>query len=51
MIEKRPEILNQHIDAARGKPFKRGSHDCCMWAADVVVALTGIDYAEDFRGR
>jgi hypothetical protein len=39
------------IDAARRKPFEWGAHDCCMWAANVVQELTGIDYAQQYRGQ
>ena len=31
-------------------PFKWGAHDCCLWAADCVVAVTGIDPAAKLRG-
>ena len=31
-------------------PFRWGVHDCCMWAADAVLALSGIDPAADLRG-
>lgn len=31
-------------------PFEWGVHDCCLWAADVVEALTGVDYAAAWRG-
>ena len=32
------------------KPFEWGVHDCCMWAADCVLATSGIDHAADVRG-
>ncbi len=38
------------IEAARHKPFEWGQHDCCLFAADVVAAITGTDYATDLRG-
>lgn len=31
-------------------PFEWGKHDCALFAADAVVAQTGIDPAEDLRG-
>lgn len=34
----------------RAMPFAWGSHDCCLWAADVVQALTGQDFAAPYRG-
>ena len=38
------------IEQATLKPFAWGVHDCCLFAADVVLAMTGIDYASGFRG-
>lgn len=32
-------------------PFVWGSHDCALFAADGVLAMTGIDIASDFRGK
>jgi len=32
------------------KAFSWGSHDCMLWAANAVEALTGFDAAEDLRG-
>lgn len=31
-------------------PFAWGSHDCCLFAADAVLASTGVDHASDLRG-
>ena len=46
-----PHILSDHIASVHDTPFKWGSHDCCMFAADVVLAMTGEDYAVGFRGE
>lgn len=47
-----PARLVSSIEAARERPFSwSGGHDCCTFAADVVLALTGRDFAEPFRGR
>ncbi len=47
----RYEILAREIDAAAKRLFKWGSkHDCCMMAAGVVLAMTGIDLARGLRG-
>jgi len=51
MREDWPEILNQCIAAARGKPFVWGQHDCCLWVANTVRAMTGTDHAKEFRGK
>ena len=42
-----PEILERY----RNAPFEWGECDCCLFAADVVRDLTGVDYAAEFRGR
>jgi hypothetical protein len=34
----------------RARAFAWGHHDCCLWAADAVHALTGQDFAADLRG-
>ena len=31
-------------------PFAWGHNDCCLFAADAVLALTGEDFARDWRG-
>lgn len=38
------------VASARLEPFAWGSHDCCLWAADSVLALTGVDPAHALRG-
>lgn len=32
-------------------PFVWGTHDCCLWAADAVQAITGLDFAAQHRGQ
>lgn len=39
------------VDAARAAPFEWGTHDCALFVADVVLAMTGHDYAADLRGQ
>lgn len=34
----------------RAMPFAWGSNDCCLFAADAVLAMTGQDPAETLRG-
>ncbi len=46
-----PEILHAEIESARDKPFVWGKCDCCLFAANVVMAMTGNDYASEFRGK
>ena len=45
-----PARLSELVTRAHALPFAWGSHDCCLWAADAVVALTGRDPAIDLRG-
>ena len=37
--------------ARANEPFAWGSHDCALFAADGIQALTGVDIAADFRGK
>jgi hypothetical protein len=43
--------LGAHIKAALKRPFSWGEHDCCLWACDGILAMTGVDPAAWFRGR
>ena len=38
------------IDACHDRPFAWGRWDCCLFAADLVQAMTGWDPAEVLRG-
>ena len=38
------------VEVTRGRPFEWGTHDCCLWAANAVLAITGEDLAADLRG-
>lgn len=40
-----------YLHAARLRPFAYGRHDCCLFAADAVDAMTGVDIAAAWRGR
>jgi hypothetical protein len=46
-----PIRLNAAIDAARDRPFEWGTHDCALFAFNIVRDLTGIDYASAYRGN
>ncbi len=43
--------LDECVRSMQGLPFEWGSHDCCTVAADVVLAVTGVDPMEDLRGQ
>ena len=51
-LEDWPTTLANMVLAAVDEPFAWGTHDCCMWTADVVKAMSvdGIDLAEPYRG-
>lgn len=36
--------------ARQGQGFAYGVNDCCLFAADCAQAITGTDYAAEFRG-
>lgn len=46
-----PKRLAAAIEAARERPFRWGEHDCALFAASVVEAITGVDPAVQWRGR
>lgn len=43
--------LIEYLAAAARKPFKPGHHDCALFAAGAVAAMTGTDFAAQWRGR
>lgn len=44
------ERLSVYLDRVIEEPFKWGSHDCALFAAGAVNAMTGTDPAADLRG-
>jgi hypothetical protein len=46
-----PIKLADALVRARRRPFVWGQHDCCLFVADVVKAMTGMDMGADIRGR
>lgn len=43
--------LAEVFAAAEGKPFAWGENDCCLFAADCCLAISGKDPAQVFRGK
>jgi hypothetical protein len=43
--------LHDFLIARARAPFVWGEHDCALFAADAVQAMTGVDIAADFRGK
>jgi len=48
-LEAWPEILADVIKGMKDIPFQYGEHDCCMFGANVVLELTGVDLASKLR--
>jgi hypothetical protein len=46
-----PELLHEYIDSNVSTPFAYGVHDCCLFVADAVQAITDVDLAVDYRGK
>lgn len=43
--------LAHYLAQCEGKPYAYGSHDCALFAAGAVMAMTGTDIAAEFRGK
>lgn len=43
--------LAEYLESVRETPFAWGSHDCALFAASAVEAMTGVDYGAPFRGK
>ena len=43
--------LSALVGERQREPFSWGSHDCALWGADAVHALTGADFGDAFRGK
>lgn len=43
--------LGALIAERRDVSFGWGTHDCALWGADIVEALTGVDHGAPFRGK
>ena len=45
-----PARFGALVAQAHARAFNYGEHDCCLWPADAVAAVTGIDPAAALRG-
>lgn len=43
--------MNAVLNANQTRLIDYGNWDCCIMAADVVLAVSGVDHMADFRGR
>ncbi len=53
-MTKSPEFVARvfrAVAARRDRAFQWGTHDCCLFACDVIRDAGGMDYAAPFRGR
>jgi len=48
-LENWPTLLADYIESRRPTSFTWGENDCCMFAADGVKAVTGVDLAKGLR--
>lgn len=46
-----PKLLNAYIDEKSRDVFEWGRNDCCLFIADWVKVLSGVDYAAEYRGK
>ena len=45
-----PRLLADFVGSRRDEPWSWGGHDCALFAADAVKAISGVDHAAIFRG-
>jgi uncharacterized protein DUF6950 len=50
-FENWPTLLSAFLDARRQARFCYGAHDCCLFVADALRVITGVDFAAQFRNR
>lgn len=43
--------LHRYLCSTRGRAMQPGQHDCCLFGAGAIEAVTGVDLAADWRGR
>jgi hypothetical protein len=44
-------LLSDFLLARMHQPFVWGGQDCCLFACDAILAMTGVDVATQFRGK
>jgi hypothetical protein len=45
------ELLHNYFLRRQNEAFQWGTMDCCLFACDAILELTGVDLAADFRGK
>lgn len=54
MLQRKPtwaEDLYTFIRCRKDTPYSWGDNDCCSFVCDAILAMTGTDTYEDFRGK
>jgi hypothetical protein len=49
-LENWPRFLSETLTEKATQDFVWGENDCCLFVADVLLAITGIDYGAALRG-
>lgn len=44
-------LLARYMDSCIDKRMTWGEFDCCLFVANAIKAMTGCDYAQNFRGK
>jgi hypothetical protein len=50
-IENWESALYEFVESRRNMPFEWGKNDCALFAADAVLAMSGRDFATEYRGK
>lgn len=45
------ELFHNYLLRREHEAFQWGTMDCCLFACDAILELTGVDLAGDFRGK
>ena len=43
--------LNKYLNTLNKKVFQFGKYDCCIFVADAMLAITGIDHMAEYRNK
>ena len=43
--------VHEYLEMKHGTPFKWGESDCCLFACNIVMVMTGVDIAKKWRGK
>ncbi|WP_375227494.1 DUF6950 family protein [Roseobacter sp. S98] len=53
-LQRHPDWRNRliaYLTTCARRPFEPGKHDCALFLAGGVLAMTGVDFAAPYRGR